>query len=271
MPNNGGAGVLIWGGASDNTVGRSSAAARNVISGNNSETSGVAIESPSNLVEGNYIGTNAAGNAALPNHANGLDIISGASGNTIGGTTAGAADVISGNLYTGVTIYDAPDNYVEGDFIGTNPAGTSAIPNGYYGVDLQAGSVGNFIGGSSTADRNVISGNDGYGVDITDPGTYGNTVQNDFIGTNGSGSSALPNESSGVAIRSGAASNEIFNDVISADASNGVLITDPGTSGNVLRGDLIGLNAAGIAIVYAPNQVYSNNIGVYITNERALR
>lgn len=133
-------------------------------------------------------------------------------------------------------------------------------------MDVEAGSVGNYIGGSSTADRNVISGNIGYGVDITDPGTYGNWVQNDFIGTNGSGSSALPNESSGVAIRSGATSNAIFNDVISANASNGVLITDPGTSGNVLSGNLIGLNAAGNAIVYAPNQVYSNNIGVYITN-----
>ena len=103
-------------------------------------------------------------------------------------------------------------------------------------------------------------------MDITDPGTYGNWVQNDFIGTNGTGSSALPNESSGVAIRSGATSNEIYNDVISANASNGVLITDSGTTDNVLSGDLIGLNAAGNAVVYAPNQVYSNNIGVYITN-----
>jgi parallel beta-helix repeat protein len=264
---NGNTGVIIQAGASGNTIGGTTTAARDVIS--NNAMWGLYITgstTQNNLVEGDYVGINAAGNAALPNHANGLDIISGATGNTIGGTTAGAADVISGNLYTGVTIYDAPDNDVEGDFIGTNPGGTSAVPNGYYGVDLQAGSVGNSIGGSSTADRNIISGNDGYGVDITDPGTYGNWVQDDFIGTNGSGSSALPNESSGVAIRSGATSNEIYNDVISANASNGVLITDTGTSGNVLSGDLIGLNAAGNAIVYSPNQVYSNNIGVYITN-----
>lgn len=125
--------------------------------------------------------------------------------------------------------------------------------------------MGNDIGGSSTADRNVISGNLGYGVDITDSGTYGNWVQNNFIGTNGSGSAALPNGSSGVAIRAGATSNAIFNDVISANGGDGVLITDPGTDDNVLSGDLIGTNVAGNAIVYAPNVAYSNIIGVYIT------
>ena len=260
-----GASGVFFSSAPGNTIGGTTAGARDIISGNSGEGVWITSGASGEVIEGDYIGTDTTGLLALPNDI-GVQIDAASTGNTIGGTIAGAGDVISGNLSNGVTISNAPDNDVEGDFIGTNSGGTSAIPNGDYGVDLQASAVGNSIGGSSTADRDVISGNDGYGVDITDPGTYGNWVQNDFIGTNGTGSSALPNESSGVAIRSGATSNEIFNDVISANASNGVLITDTGTSENVLSGDLIGLNAADNAVVYAPNQVYSNNIGVYITN-----
>jgi titin len=264
---NGSTGVIIQAGASGNTIGGTTAGARDVIS--NNATWGVYITDSNtqyNVVEGDYIGTNATGSAALPNRCNGIDIIAGATENTIGGTTAAAANVISGNLYNGVVIYGAPDNFVEGNFIGTNPGRTAAIPNGDDGVILQAGSIGNDVGGSSAADRNIISGNAVDGVLITDSGTYGNWVENDYIGTNVSGSTTLSNGSSGVAIQNGATSNAIYYDVISGNPADGVLITDPGTSGNVVSGDLIGVNSAGNSIVLLPNLSYSNDVGVYITN-----
>ncbi len=71
--------------ASANTIGGTTATARNVISGNSDN--GVTLESSSsnNLIEGNYIGTAANGVTALGNASAGV-WINNASSNTIGGT-----------------------------------------------------------------------------------------------------------------------------------------------------------------------------------------
>ena len=97
-----------------------------------------------NVVQGNMIGTNAAGSAALANHGDGVSIESGATANTIGGTATGARNVISGNTSDGVEITGAgtTGNVVEGDFIGTNAAGSAAIAN-YAGVEIDSGATGN--------------------------------------------------------------------------------------------------------------------------------
>ena len=100
--------IVIAGGAQNNTIGGTTAAARNVLAG--SEYAGVQIEgiptgpqTTGNVVEGNYIGINAAGTAALPNDV-GVSIVFGAQNNTIGGAIAGTRNVISGNTSNGVEI-----------------------------------------------------------------------------------------------------------------------------------------------------------------------
>ena len=120
-----------------NTVGGTTAGARNVISGN--DINGVHIlgaTATGNLVRGNYIGTNAAGTAAIANGTNGVSIAAGATGNTVGGTTAGERNVISGNSLSGVRVEDATTtgNTIAGNYIGTNAAGTAAIANGGDGL-----------------------------------------------------------------------------------------------------------------------------------------
>ena len=144
--------------------------------------------------------------------------------------------------------------------------GSAAIPNGGYGVDVYAGSIGNMIGGSTPASRNVISGNAEDGVLISDSGTYGNWVEYDYIGTDYTGSVAIPNGGAGVAIQAGAVSNAIYYNVISGNTGDGVLITDSGTTNNVVVGDLIGVNASDNAIVHVSGLAYSNDDGVQITN-----
>ena len=89
------------------------------------------------IVQGNYIGTDVTGSTALGNALEGILVISGAANNTIGGTTAGAGNVISGNSgpdVMGINFNDAgTGNVVQGNLIGTNAAGTAALPN-YDGI-----------------------------------------------------------------------------------------------------------------------------------------
>jgi hypothetical protein len=88
--------------ASNNTIGGTMAAARNVISGNNG---GVWIVSATNnQVQGNYIGTQMNGTSSLGNNG-GVWIISSASNNTIGGTASGAGNIIAFNGGAGVLLY----------------------------------------------------------------------------------------------------------------------------------------------------------------------
>ncbi len=175
-------GVVIQIGATGNTVGGTTASARDVISGNSWD--GVELVDggvSGNVVEGDYIGVAAGGSSALGNAASGVAVLGGATGNTIGGTAAGTADVLSGNA-SGVNLGDigTSANVVEGDFIGTDPTGSFALPN-QNGVLVQNGASGNTIGGTSTAARDVISGNYGDGVHIVN-GATANVVEGDYIG-----------------------------------------------------------------------------------------
>ena len=101
-------------------------------------------------------------------------LVYGSSANTIGGATGspgtGLGNVISGNSQAGIQIYQprrdagqAIDNVVLGNLVGTNAGGTAGLGNGSDGIEIENAS-GNIIGGASTADRNVISGNAGNGV-----------------------------------------------------------------------------------------------------------
>ena len=94
---------IVLSGASNNIVGGTAAADRNVISGN--AGNGIFISSGNNnLIEGNYIGTNVSGTVAVANADEGIEIACG-TGNTIGGSTTGAGNVISGNGQLGVWLY----------------------------------------------------------------------------------------------------------------------------------------------------------------------
>ena len=149
------------------TVGGTSSTARNIISANGED--GIQIDNPGttrNLVEGNFIGTNAAGTSSLSNHRDGVYLNSGASGNTIGSAATGGGNVISGNASYGVIIDGSSNNTVAGDWIGTDPTGKLALPNQYDGVHIVDQSVGNTIGGTTAAARDVISGNGEDGVQI---------------------------------------------------------------------------------------------------------
>ena len=116
--------------------------------------------------------------------AHGVQIGNGASYNLIGGDTAGERNLISGNVDNGVYIEGSgtTSNTVSGNYIGTDVNGTAAIPNANTGVYISDGASYNLIGGDTTGERNLISGNGGNGVHIESDGTMSNTVRGNYIG-----------------------------------------------------------------------------------------
>ena len=147
---NSGDGVEIHQGASSNTIGGTTAGARNIISGNEGE--GVLIEgsgTSGNTILGNYIGTDVNGTAALGNDSDGVNIVLGASNNTVGGTTAGAGNVISENSGAGIEI-DNPGT------AGNAVLGNSIFSNGLLGIDLGGDNVNaNDSGDEDTGPNNL--------------------------------------------------------------------------------------------------------------------
>lgn len=187
--------------SSGNTVGGTTPAERNVISGNRDGIflAGGLDDASNNVIEGNYIGTNLAGTAALGNTQRGIFIGTfgfSASNNRIGGTTPGAANLISGNGHFGILLRDASvtGNVVVGNRIGTNAGGTAPIPNGgsllpddglafteaRAGVHI-AGSD-NTVGGTESGAGNIIAFNQGAGVSVS-AGT-GNVILRNAIFSN---------------------------------------------------------------------------------------
>lgn len=156
--------------SSDNTIGGTAPADRNVISGNSSN-SGVAIFSVTgtgNIVQGNYIGTDVTGTLAVPNNL-GVYILSNATGNTVGGSTAGARNLISGNFTAGIAC-QASGNKFQGNYIGTKIDGASALGNSYAGVNISSGHD-NSVGGPNAGEGNTIAftgagGGTGFGVRV---------------------------------------------------------------------------------------------------------
>ena len=159
---------------------------------------------------------------------------------------------------------NASDNVVAGNLIGTNAAGTAALGNGWYGVDIEGPTTGNTIGGTAAAARNVISGNALGGVHITAAGASGNTVEGNFIGTDVSGMLGIPN-AVGVLIDTGASGNAIGSiapgagNTIADNTKDGVQVIGTGTTGDAIRGNSIFANGL-LGIELGTSGVPSTNI-----------
>ena len=241
------AGVEIRQQATGNTIGGTASGSANVIDANGPGVEIMDSGTSGNTVLGDFIGTNKSGTAYLQALA-GVEIRGGATANTVGGTAAGSSNVIDANG-PGVEMKDSgtAGNTVLGNLIGTNASG-SAYLEALAGVEIRQQATGNTVGGTASGSANVIDAN-GPGVEIMDSGTSGNTVLGNLIGTNSAGSVYL-GALTGVEIRAGATANTVGGTATGAanviDANGpGVEIKDPGTSSNVLLGNLIGTDVSG--------------------------
>ncbi len=252
------AGIYVLGGAQDNLIGGTNAGEGNIVSGNFSE--GIYIADPgtsSNCVFGNRIGTDAQGVNSVPNGFTGVGIWNTANNNLIGGTNVGQGNLISGNDGNGVSIGDTntTGNVVQGNLIGTTTNGLGVLFNAANGIFIVNGAWGNLIGGNTPAARNLLSGNNQNGVFFSDPGTSSNQIFGNYIGVDATGTNALPNQQSGIAIVSGASANQIGSpdpatrNIISGNVGDGVFLANTNTSFNVIQGNYIGTDTSGVVAI----------------------
>ena len=280
------AGLVMAFGVND-TIGGTTDATRNIISGNNGN--GIAINGfdgesfTGSVIEGNYIGVGVDGTTAVANLGDGIDLSASShlyandSDLTIGGTAAGAGNVISGNEFTGILIANdhAIGNVVQGNFIGTDYSGYFAVANGQDGILIQGGASDNAIGGTTAAARNIIAGNnlndleiEGNNLGTTDPvddnDSTGNVVEGNYIGVIANGEDALDAASSGSG--TGAGLYQRSDVLIDNGAQNNTIGGTAAGAGNYIAGNSVGVNIMGTesGTNTTGNVVEGNSIGLGI-------
>jgi hypothetical protein len=239
---------------SNNTVGGTTAADRNVLSNNGSygvQVTTITGSASGNVITGNYVGTKVNGSTALPNGWGVVVVNNGGSdptGTTIGGTAAGTGNVISGNSNNGIDLA-LGSTTVAGNIVGLNAAGTSAVPNnGTAGVYVQE-TASVVIGGVSAASRNIVSGNGQEGIESG--GTTGTvTIRNNYIGTDITGTLRRGNQYSGVYLPS-TSGTVIDSNLISGNSvcCGGNQVQLNGGTGDQVTNNLIGFAADGSTLI----------------------
>jgi len=238
---NNGHGVSIDG-APNTLIG--GAGAGNVISGN---SLGLIIFGPGssgNRVQGNYVGLDANGLLPIGNSQVGV-LVEGAD-NLIGGTTPAERNVIAASGFSGIEIRNR--NRIVGNYIGTDRLGTTAQPNNG-GIFTNGNVAGAMIGGAEPGEGNLISGNNGFGINACCEGDSGLTVQGNLIGTTPDGAGALGNDG-GILLNTGA--NQVggltsaARNVIAANRGSGVFVLGASANGNKVQGNYIGVDPTGM-------------------------
>ena len=183
-----------------------------------------------------------------------------------GGLTINAT--APGSVVQGLAIRRAPglalilvlgdNSKVQGNFLGTNAAGTAAGPGSVYGVFV--GAVNVLVGGTAPSERNVISGNS---ANINVQSLFGvvpsAVIQGNYLGTNASGTAAITSNYGVVAI---AGTGDVIGTVtiggttagagnlVSGNLLNGVRIDLGGGGGTLggatIQGNIVGLDATGV-------------------------
>ncbi|MFN8526940.1 MAG: CSLREA domain-containing protein [Chloroflexota bacterium] len=240
------------------TLGGTVPGAGNVISGN---TDGVVLSgaSANNRIEGNFVGTTAAGDAAVGNGPNGGVRINGAgAGNVIG--SPNGRNVVAASATFGIQVQNTAGVLIQNNFVGTNAAGTAALPN-VTGIHI-TGSANTAIGGGGVNEGNLVSGNSGSGISV-EAGSNNTTIRGNRVGTNAAGSSALGNGLFGLYLSAGTVAvggPGGHGNLISGNASRpgiNVVGATPVIEGNLIGTDTTGTlpipNSSGIIVDFGPN------------------
>ena len=196
----------------------------NVISANGGN--GISLHgSDDNTIVSNRVGTSVDGTGAMANGGNGIWLTDGSSGNTIGGTVTGynssqqpndptgdkgtvaavivtppLGNLVSGNGQNGILIdANSQNNVLNGNYVGTTASGDASLGNQGDGVAIDHAD-GNSLVGCTVVDEpfiyyNVVSGNAGNGIHVTDSD---NVTIRAIVGTGANNASIVANALDGI-------------------------------------------------------------------------
>ena len=238
----------------------------NVVSGNDAYgiyVSGAAASGTT--ISGNLIGLNAAGTASLLNADDAIHL-NAAAATQIGGNTAADRNVINAAFGEyGVYTFNTTDTTIEGNFIGTDSLGTTALSGGSFALNI-SDSADTTIGGTASAEANVIAAYAVTGINISGAGSSGTSVAGNYIGTDVGGTIDLTSGLYGIALQLGVTGVTIggtaagAGNTIAFNGTNGIRLMSTAGSGNAIRQNLIYSNG-GIGIDLNGDGTTANDLG----------
>lgn len=214
---------------------------------NRFDDDGIAISGSNMVIQNCWIGLTFDGNGDAGNDAAGVRLIGSASNNLIGGPSTAQRNIISGQavgIATGGGAGAKVNNTIQGNFIGTNVAGTADLGNNF-GVFFSNPSSSTLISG------NVISGNNTAGITLAGATVSDIRIESNLIGLAANAVDPLGNGKFGVFICNGSHDNNIggigvsntfaFNGQVSvligSDPTN-ITLDDPAGVGNTVLNNI---------------------------------
>ena len=192
--------------------------------------------------------------------------LAGGTGVSINGTTGSVVQGLAVNRFgTGIGISNCDACVARGNFLGTDPSGLTALPNG---SGIEVGSANTIVGGALPGDRNLVSGNSAgtfSGALLLNGLATNCTVQGNLVGTDATGLHALPNVGGLAAYGTG---NTIGGtgpgeaNVVSGNSLYGMWIE----GSVVILGNLVGVAADGLS----PLGNASEGIKIHTSNDSTI-
>ncbi len=208
---------------------------------NGFQNKAISLNTSNITIAGNYIGTDPTGTI---NKGNFIGIAGSGTDETIGGPLPADRNIIDGNNSSAA--YPSDRWVFQGNYIGVDATGIAAIGNssisgsGGISIDNCSDVV---IGGASTDDANVISGNLSHG--LAPDNATNITIQGNFIGTDYSGTLAIGNGvgGTGAGITTQGTTGVISGNIIANNPGDGIYLNDD--TDLTIQGNRIGTGTVG--------------------------
>ncbi|TWU08136.1 LamG-like jellyroll fold domain-containing protein [Stieleria varia] len=249
-------GITIWSG-NNNVIGGTTAADRNVISGNTNN--GIVGSGAANNTQiiGNYLGTDKTGMNLISNLVHGI-WYGDSTGVIVGGDDVAERNIVASDGF-GISFFNTDNSFIQGNYVGLAVDGSTVLGNDWAGIIITAGSSGNLIGTNAdgtndSGERNVISGNEN-GILIEGAGSSSNMIYGNYIGTDATGLLDRGNTYDGIRIYDGATNNFIGGagsarrNIIAGNDQDGIHINGEASDGNFIQNNYIGLGSDGTTVL----------------------